>query len=82
MKPDPLAHGAGKNRKLWKGWFNYGHELHVLYACAYSRRQAWLHFCRRLAKLHDVHVSLVMRKFDGQADNYEIKEEIQQKGGQ
>ena len=71
-----LEPGAEKaNRKLWKGWFNYGHELHIMYAQAYSKRQAWMHFCRRLAKKHDVSIVMVMNKFDGTQDNYEIKEE-------
>lgn len=70
------APGAEKaSRKLWRGWFNYGHELHIMYAQAYSKRQAWMHFCRRLAKKHDVSIGMVMNKFDGTQDNYEIKEE-------
>jgi len=46
-----------------------------MYAQAYSKRQAWMHFCRRLAKKHDVSIGMVMGKFDGTQDNYEIKEE-------
>jgi hypothetical protein len=70
------AQERGAERKVFKGWFNYGHELHVMYASAYSQRQAWMHFCRRLARKHDVHISLVMGKFDGSQDNYTIKEEM------
>jgi len=65
----------GAEKKLFKGWFNYSHELHVMYAKAYSERQAWMHFCRRLAKRHDVPISMVMRKFDGSQDNFVIKHE-------
>lgn len=69
------ARERGAERKVFKGWFNYGHELHIMYAQAYSKRQAWMHFCRRLAKKHDVSIGMVMNKFDGTQDNYEIKEE-------
>ena len=67
------AREPGAARKCFKGWFNYGHELHVMYATAYSERQAWMHFCRRLAHRHDVHISVVMRKFGRSQDNYTIK---------
>lgn len=69
------ARERGAERKVFKGWFNYGHELHIMYAQAYSKRQAWMHFCRRLAKKHAVSIGMVMNKFDGTQDNYEIKEE-------
>lgn len=65
----------GAERKLFKGWFNFSHELHVMYAQAYSERQAWMHFCRRIAKKHDVPLRMVMGHFDGSIDNYVIKKE-------
>lgn len=70
------AREPGAEKIRFKGWFNYGHELHVMYATAYSERQAWMHFCRRLAKKHDVHIAIVMGKFDGSEDNYAIKTDI------
>lgn len=64
-------------KQLWKGIFSYHCELVREYAYAYTKRQAWLIMCRRLAKKHDVQPSVVMRLFDGSKDNFSIKIEME-----
>ena len=66
-----------KTKHLWKGVFNYAHALQILYAQAYTERQAWLIMCRRLAKKHDVALQVVTGLFNGSKDNYEVKIEIE-----
>ena len=65
------------NKHLWRGAFSYSHEAHILYTYAHTERQAWLIFCRRLAKKHDVSVQTVMGLFDGKKDNYQITTEVE-----
>jgi hypothetical protein len=64
-----------KSKPLYKGWFNFQRELRILHCHAYSERQAWMNMCRQIAKLHDVSISMVMNYFNGDKDNYAIKEE-------
>lgn len=71
------AKARGKEKRLFKCWMNFSHELHVLYVAAYSERQAWMNACRRIAKKHDVSLGMVLGHFDGKTDNYVIKEEQQ-----
>lgn len=59
-------------KSVWKGMFNYNRELYVLYCYAYSKRQAWVALCRRLADKHGVKPQTVMNFFNGTKDNYEI----------
>lgn len=57
----------------YKGVFSLPRTVIIMYAHAYSERQAWLQFCRRIAKKHGVHVSETMNLFrDGR---YTITEE-------
>lgn len=72
---EPAPGVEKKSKVLFKGWFNFSHELHVMYVKAYSERQAWMNFCRRIAKKHGVTLRMVMGHFDGNTDNYVIKEE-------
>ena len=39
-------------KQLWRGVFNFQREVTVLYAHAFTKRQAWLVMCKRLAKKH------------------------------
>ena len=48
-----------------------------MYAYAYTKKQAWLVFCRRLADKDDVSPSTVMGLFDGSRPNYEITIEME-----
>ena len=66
-----------KAKQLFKGIFSYRCELERLYAYAYTKEQARLIMCRRLAKKHDVHPSTVLAMFDGSSDNYDIKIEVE-----
>lgn len=65
-----------KSTKLrWKGIFNFQRELYIEYCYAYSKKQALVVMCRRIAKKQRVIPSLVMNYFDGTKDNYSIQEE-------
>jgi hypothetical protein len=43
-----------------------------MYAFAYTEKQAWMVFCRRMAQKDGVSLPSVMALFDGSRDNYEI----------
>ena len=47
----------------------------MLYAFAYSEKQAWLTFCRRIANEHGVRLGDVMSVFDGSKDNFRVEKE-------
>jgi len=66
-------------KKLFRGAFNLNRAPVVMYAHAWTERQAWLVFCRRLAKRDGVHPSHVMSIFDGSKANYEITIETEYK---
>ena len=66
-----------KPKSLFKGVFSYRCELEILYAYSYTKEQARLIMCSRLAKNHDVHPSTVLSMFDGSKDNYNIKIEVE-----
>ncbi len=68
-----------KCKQLFKGIFNYSCELERVFAYAYTREQARIVMCRRLAKKHDVHPSLVLGMFDGHKDNFSIEIECEYK---
>jgi hypothetical protein len=57
--------------------FNFQREVTVLYAHAFTKRQAWLVMCKRLAKKHGVIPLMVMNYFDGEKPNYEISLEME-----
>jgi hypothetical protein len=56
----------------FRGAFNYRQTAKVMYAYAYTEKQAWVVFCRRLAEKDGVHPSVVMGLFDGSRDNFQI----------
>ncbi len=66
-----------KIKSLWRGCFNFRQSVKVMYAFAYTERQAWAVFCQRLAKRDGVHPSVVMGLFDGKRDNFEITVETE-----
>ena len=57
------------------GEFNFKHQMSIMYCAAYTERQAWLVFCRRIAKKHDIGLPHVMGLFDGSIGNYKIEKE-------
>ena len=65
------------SKSLFRGAFNYRQSAVVLYSYAFTEKQAWLVFCRRLAKKHDVSLQTVMGLFDGKKDNYQITMEVE-----
>ena len=65
-----------KITQLYRGRFNYRHEVHILYCYATTERGAWSRFCHRLADKHLVEPRFVMGIFDGKSNNYKIEKEI------
>jgi hypothetical protein len=61
-----------KLKTLFRGAFNYRQTAKVLYAYAFTERQAWAIMCRRLAEKDGVHPSVVMNLFDSSRPNFEI----------
>jgi hypothetical protein len=59
-------------KKIYRGAFNFRQSARVMYAHAFSERQAWMIFCRRIAKIDGVDVSVVVGFFDGNRNNYSI----------
>ena len=66
-----------KIKHLWKGTFNYQHEIHIERAYAFTERQAWILFCLRLAKKLDRDPHSIMGLYGGQRDNYRIIKEFE-----
>jgi len=64
-----------KDKKRYKGVFMFRAQLYTDYCAAYSKRQAWLHFCRRLVRKHGVNMINIMAMFNGSKDNYYIQED-------
>ena len=64
-------------KKVWRGAFSYRRAVKIMYAYAFTKKQAWLIFCRRLAEKDDVAPSAVMGLFDGTHDNFEITVETE-----
>jgi len=62
-------------KHLWRGAFDFRNSAVVLYAYAYTQKQAWLVMCRRIARKHGVPVAAVMGLFDGSKNNYLITKE-------
>lgn len=69
------ATGIAKHKKLWRGVFNFRHQVVIRYLQAYSAAQAKVLMMRRIAQEHGVPYSYVFRLFDGSIDNFEITEE-------
>jgi hypothetical protein len=66
--------GADRKKKtLYRGAFNYAHNVEILYRYAYTERQAWYRMCDDLARKHGVCTQVVTGLFDGTHDNYRIE---------
>jgi len=68
-----------KLKNKWRGSFNYNRMPIIEYAYAFSKEQARVVMCRRLAKKHDVPPAAVFSMFDGSRDNYSIEIEMEVK---
>lgn len=68
-----------KNKSLFRGAFNFKQSARVMYAYAFTKKQAWVIFCRRIAERDGVSLSVVMGTFDGSRDNYSIGIEMEVK---
>lgn len=66
-----------KIKHLWRGAFKFKKSANVLYAYAYTKKQAWMIMCKRIAKKHNVMAAAVMELFDGSQNNFEIKIELE-----
>lgn len=64
-------------KSLWRGVFQLNHQVFTLYAHAYSEKQAWSIFCRRIADKHGISTYNVMDYFNGDKVNYEITVEVE-----
>ncbi len=62
-------------KRLWRGVFNFRHQIIVRYLQAYSAAQAKVLMMRRIAHEQDVPYAYVFGLFDGSIDNFEITEE-------
>ena len=68
-----------KLKQKWRGLFNYNRMPVIEYAYAFSKEQARVVMCRRLAKKHDVHPATVLSMFNGDRDNFSIEIEMEVK---
>lgn len=66
-----------KSKVKYRGAFNYRQSARVMYAFAYTKKQAWMVFCRRLAQKDGVSLPVVMGLFDGSRDNFSIEVEAE-----
>jgi len=64
-----------KKKVLYKGVFNFSHEMIIKYLCAFTANQAKVLMMRRIAKEHGVSYGCVFDLFDGSKDNFRIEEE-------
>lgn len=72
--------GGLKCKTLFRGVFNFKRELTVVYRAAYTRRQAWLIFCRVIARKQEISIGMVMNMFpynDESVQNYQITVETE-----
>jgi hypothetical protein len=60
----------------FKGMFMFQRELYILYSYAYTKEQAFLLMCRRIAKKQGVNVRMVINYFKGKENSHDIKELI------
>jgi len=61
-----------KIRQHFCGEFNFQRVRFIEYCYAFTARQAWLVFCRRIAKKQGVLPRITMSYFNGEKDNYKI----------
>jgi len=66
-------------KNLYRGIFNYSHEVKIRYTTASSKRQAKIFMMHQLAREHDVHYCVVAGIFDGSKQNFEINMEVEYK---
>ena len=64
-----------KEHPLYKGVFNYQHEVQTIYCHAVSLIHAHKLFMRRLSKIYDCSLKHMLAYFDGSRDNYKITRE-------
>ncbi len=70
---------ASNIKTLWRGSFNYNRMPVIEYAYAFSKEQARVVICHRLAKKHGVHPAMVLSMFNGSRDNFNIEIEMEVK---
>ena len=63
-----------KQKKLYKGTFNYAHESYTLYTHAITKELAFLNFTSQISKKVGYKQNYVRVYFNGEIDNYYIEE--------
>lgn len=67
-------------KKLFKGKFNWKGEVHTLWTHSHCKHKAKQAMIVRLANVLDVVRLTLAREFDGDRDNFSIKEMIKDDG--
>lgn len=60
---------------LWRGTFNYSHEIEIKYTYAPTWASAKTRILRRIATDHGVNFSHVFNMFNGDKNNFTIERE-------
>ncbi len=71
-----------KDKKLWRGVFNFRSGLETEYTYAYSPQQAKVFMMRRMAINHGVSYQTVFGMFNGEKPNFIIEEEKNDRNSQ
>ena len=69
----------GMVKNLYRGCFNYAHEVEIRRTTASSGRQAKIFMMHQLAREHGVSYAAVSRIFDGSKPNFGVELEIEDK---
>ena len=64
-------------KQCFCGEFNFRRQMKILYCYAYTERQAWAVFCKRISAMDNVPLREVMGLFNGEKDNYKIDLELE-----
>ncbi|MFH2034136.1 MAG: hypothetical protein ABIJ26_05470 [Candidatus Margulisiibacteriota bacterium] len=70
---------SGKIKHLYLGYFQFRHKTYIERAHAYTKGQAYLIFCRRIAQKQGVDLWLVLEHFKASPDAYRVDLEIEWK---
>ena len=65
-----------KVKHLWRGVFNLNRKVRIMYAYAFTEKQAWMVFCKRVADKDGVSARQVMDYFSD-SEKYEISKEVE-----
>ena len=63
-------------KRLWKGTFNWSGEVFTIYKRAHNESTAFQLMAFELAKRKGLTAWAIRQYFNGEKDNFEIKEEV------